>query len=153
MKLTYAHLLIAVVALGAIFMTTKQKAKGLRNNNPLNIERGENWQGAVGDDGRFVIFETAKHGLRAAGRILRTYSNEYGIKSINTIIARWAPPSENDTENYIQFVSQKTGIEPSKQLAPNDYAPVVAAMIHMENGSQPYDMQLIKEGVEWGLYG
>ena len=49
-------------------MTTTKTARGIRNNNPLNIEAGENC-GAKGTDGRFVIFETAEHGIRAAARI------------------------------------------------------------------------------------
>ncbi|MEK0158801.1 MULTISPECIES: virion protein [Pseudoalteromonas] len=134
-------------------MTTKESSRGVRNNNPLNIEAGEDWVGLAGTDGRFAVFETAKHGLRAAGRILRTYANKYGIRSINTIVSRWAPPSENDTAGYIKFVSEKAGVEPSKPLSSDEYTRVIAAMIHMENGEQPYSLDEIREGFEWGFYG
>ena len=60
-------------------MTTTKTARGIRNNNPLNIEAGENWQGLKGTDGRFAIFETAEHGIRAAARILRTYARSTAL--------------------------------------------------------------------------
>ena len=136
---------------GALYMA---KSKGLRNNNPLNIEEnGTEWVGRAGDDGRFVIFETVEHGLRAAGRILRTYATKYQLNTISGIVSRWAPPVENDTQNYINFVSQKTGIEQDQALTRETYPHVLAAMIHMENGSQPFSLDEIRQGFEWGFYG
>ncbi|MEI8706684.1 virion protein [Pseudoalteromonas sp. B62] len=136
---------------GALYMA---KSKGLRNNNPLNIEEnGTDWVGHAGDDGRFVIFETVEHGLRAAGRILRTYATKYQLNTIAGIVSRWAPPSENDTQNYINFVSQKTGIAHDRPLTRETYPQVLAAMIHMENGSQPFSLDEIRQGFEWGFYG
>lgn len=136
---------------GALYMA---KSKGLRNNNPLNIEEnGTAWEGKAGDDGRFVIFETVEHGLRAAGRILRTYATKHQLTTIAGIISRWAPPVENNTQNYINFVSQKTGIPADQALTRETYPKVVAAMIHMENGSQPFDLDKIRQGFEWGFYG
>ena len=142
---------------GALYMA---KSKGLRNNNPLNIEEnGTDWVGRAGDDGRFVIFETVEHGLRAAGRILRTYAAKYQLTTIAGIVSRWAPPvnaqgeHENDTQNYINFVSQKTGIEQDRPLTRETYPQVLAAMIHMENGSQPFSLDEIRQGFEWGFYG
>jgi hypothetical protein len=40
-----------------------QPYRGIRNNNPGNIEKGIAWQGAVGDDGTFIIFadDTCDH--------------------------------------------------------------------------------------------
>ncbi|MEC4091152.1 virion protein [Pseudoalteromonas rubra] len=127
---------------------------GIRNNNPLNIEARERWLGAAGDDGRFVIFETPEHGIRAAGRILRTYALRHGRKTVNTIIARWAPPEDdNDTEGYIDFVANRAGVRPDKELTGDEYPRVLEAMIQMENGQQPYSMDTIKTGFEWGFYG
>ncbi|WP_231100871.1 virion protein [Pseudoalteromonas luteoviolacea] len=129
------------------------KPRGIRNNNPLNIETGEDWLGLTGSDGRFVIFETPEHGIRAAARILRTYSSKYGINTVNTIISRWAPPVENDTEGYIEFVADKANVNANEVLSPEEYPRVIAAMIHMENGQQPYNLETIKSGFEWGFYG
>lgn len=44
-------------------------ARGLRNNNPGNIEAGSNsWDGQAGSDGRFAKFVTPEHGIRALGK-------------------------------------------------------------------------------------
>ncbi|BBN80455.1 hypothetical protein PA25_04400 [Pseudoalteromonas sp. A25] len=134
-------------------MATKQTTRGIRNKNPLNIEAGENWLGLVGTDGRFAIFESAEHGIRAAARILRTYAAKYGIADIAGIISRWAPPTENDTANYIEFVSKRVGVDSKKPLSPNEYSKVIEAMIVMENGEQPYTAEQIQRGFEWGFYG
>ena len=49
-------------------------ARGLRNNNPLNIIKSENinWQGEVkpSTDRNFAQFETLEYGLRAAFKLL-----------------------------------------------------------------------------------
>ena len=54
-----------------------KQARGLRNNNPLNIIKSEkiNWQGEVkpSTDPNFAQFETLEYGLRAAFKLLRTY--------------------------------------------------------------------------------
>ncbi len=47
-----------------------KQARGMRNNNPLNIVKSEkiNWQGEVkpSTDPNFAQFETLEYGLRAA---------------------------------------------------------------------------------------
>ena len=49
-------------------------ARGMRNNNPLNIIKSEkiNWQGEVkpSTDPNFAQFETLEYGLRAAFKLL-----------------------------------------------------------------------------------
>ena len=148
------HLMFSALAALIIGATFYMNPLGLRNNNPLNIKTsGDNWLGSVGSDGTFVIFETPLHGLRAAGRILKTYATRYGLTSIDSIISRWAPESENDTQNYINFVSKKTGIDPAQTIDREQYPRVMAAMIHMENGSNPFSIDEIREGFEWGFYG
>ena len=149
-------LLLTIGALGVAMIpsSTASKPRGIRNNNPLNIEdTGESWLGKVGNDGRFMVFETAGHGLRAGARILRTYRHKYGIKTIKDILNRFAPPSENNTQNYINFVSDKTGLPEDKDLTDNDYPAVLAAMVNLENGMNPYTPEQIQEGFIWGFYG
>ncbi|WP_462172019.1 virion protein [Pseudoalteromonas xiamenensis] len=147
---TLTFLMLVAIAQASMHL---QKPKGIRNNNPLNIKAGEQWLGLVGDDGTFAVFETAVHGIRAAGRLLRTYANEYKRNTIETIIQRWAPSNENNTLAYIHFVSDKSGIAQDKVLTGADYPKVLAAMIHMENGEQPYAMAEIEKGFNWGFYG
>ena len=152
-----SHVLLATLAALGVAMipsSTAEKPRGIRNNNPLNIEdTGENWLGKVGNDGRFMVFETAGHGIRAGARILRTYRNKYGIKTIENIINRFAPPSENNSQSYINFVSDNTGIPEDKTLNESDYPAVLAAMIYLENGQNPYTADQIQQGFVWGFYG
>jgi hypothetical protein len=126
--------------------------KGIANNNPLNIESGANWQGLAGTDGRFAKFTSAFYGIRAAGRTLKTYRDRYGINTVAGIINRWAPPSDNNpTQNYINFVANKAGVNANSPLSVVDYPRVVAAMIHFENGYNPYEANEISTAVSAGF--
>lgn len=120
--------------------------RGIRNNNPGNIEAGDNWVGSVGDDGRFVVFSAPEYGIRAIARIFNSYRNR-GKISLADIISTWAPPNENNTKNYINFVEKQSGLRASHIVQTSDYAKVIAAMIQMENGIQPYPMSTIQYGV------
>ena len=85
----------------------------LNINNPGNIRISSDlFQGEIqpSTDPAFKQFSTMAYGYRAMFRILDTYSKKYGIHTISGIISRWAPPSENDTTSYINFVADKTGI-------------------------------------------
>lgn len=119
--------------------------RGIRNNNPLNIRRnGTNWQGLapVQTDKSFFQFRSMAYGYRAAIKIIQTYYTKYGLKTIRRIIHRWAPPSENNTERYIQVVSQRSGISPDAEISLYDQTQMIAivsAMSYMENGVEPVE--------------
>lgn len=161
------HLFLAIAGLGFAMFPAKinDVARGLRNNNPLNIKEGadggDQWEGEheLDLDPTFEEFKTPVHGIRAGARILRTYFRKYGANTIETIIYRWAPPTgdngeyENDTKNYIKNVSEWSGIDKDTPLDDRTYPAVIAAMIRMENGSNPYSDLEIRQGFEWGFYG
>lgn len=126
---------------------------GIRNNNPLNIRAtGINWQGATGENGGYVVFESSFYGLRAAARVLRTYRNNYGLTSVEQIISRWAPPTENNTQSYINNVAQVLEVLPSDPLEPEQYPALMAVMILHENGKQPFSSAEIIKGFNAGFY-
>jgi len=116
-KVLYTILIILLT--GGLFLvwwlSKRSKASGYKNN-PLSIEyRKENdWIGAVRphNGNRFESFQSTAYCFRAGAIILRNYKKA-GYQSIKTIIARWAPPVENNTNSYIEFVSNETGFEPS----------------------------------------
>ena len=116
--------------------------RGIRNNNPLNIRHSSSkWKGMARDqtDPSFVRFTSMAYGYRAAFVLLRTYRTKYGCNTIRKIISRWAPPKENNTEVYINNVSQWSGIAPDKLLAGQDanaWIAIVSAMSRMENGQE-----------------
>ncbi|MDI7549268.1 hypothetical protein QLY96_20230 [Cronobacter sakazakii] len=131
-------------------------ARGIRNNNPGNLEASDSnpWQGQTGSDGRFAKFETPEHGIRALGRNLISYQKQ-GIDTVNDIINRWAPPEDNnDTASYIQAVCAQLGVEPNQPVNasdPDTLKALCAAIIHHENGEQPYNAQQLSTGVNAAL--
>lgn len=127
-------------------------SRGIRNNNPGNLEYSKTnpWSGQTGDDGRFAKFETPEHGIRALGRNLLSYQRQ-GIDTVSDIINRWAPPEDNNnTPAYIKAVCEQLGVAPDQQLDasnPDTLKALCAAIIHHENGSQPYSDQQLASGV------
>ena len=99
-------------------MGKKQYTRGMRNNNPLNIRIGNEWMGEVRNptDREFEQFEAPVWGVRAAMKLIKRYINRYGLNTLTDIINRWAPRNENDTNNYITFVSRVSGILPNERL-------------------------------------
>ena len=91
---------------------------------------------------------------RAAFYLLtRTYYHKYRLYTIRTIIRRWAPSSENDTEAYIANVSRLTGIAPDEPLGiplehPARWMMLGAAMAIQENGTSSLDYFAMLRGWE-----
>lgn len=140
---------------GALIVVTGSKAlaRNVRNNNPLNIEYNpaNPWQGQIGNDGRFCIFKSADYGFRAAAIIVKKYQRDYKLDTLRKIITRWAPPSENDTEAYIRFVSAHTGLAADKPVTlanePLLFAKVLVAMSRMEGAGDTYTVAEASKGV------
>ena len=80
-----------------------------RNHNPGNLEQGSfaRQHGAIGSDGRFAIFPDLATGLHALRSLL---VGRYGSSSIAKMMESYAPPSENNTENYIAFIEHRSGL-------------------------------------------
>lgn len=120
--------------------------RGIRNNNPLNIRKGNNWKGErpVQTDKAFEEFETMQMGIRAGFIILRRYMSGYGgkiapLNTVEKIVKRWAPPTENATRNYIDFVCRDMSVNMSETLSFKDretMVNLVYAMIFVECGQR-----------------
>lgn len=111
--------------------------RGIRNNNPLNIEAGPFTQGQPGyqgSDGRFARFERPEQGVGAANALLDVYQNQHGLNTVRGIIGRWAPSGENDTRGYVASVAGRLGVHPDQPLTPEQRQPLIAAMGQFENG-------------------
>ena len=126
--------------------------RGIRNNNPGNIDRNEKWQGMTENqtDSRFISFESPEWGIRAITQVLRNYEKKYGLNTVEGIINRWAPPVENDTGSYINNVAQSIGTSPKAKLDLSDrdvLLPLIKAIIQHENGQQPYSDDAILKGI------
>ena len=124
-------------------MIVQMKPRGIRNNNPLNIRRSKSrWKGLCEHqtDKSFCQFTEMKYGWRAAFYLLcSTYYRTYGCNTIRTIISRWAPDNENNTEAYIKRVCELTGMKHTEPIGhPEKYADnwlkLGWAMAIVENG-------------------
>lgn len=121
--------------------------KGIRLNNPGNIEKGQPWKGLadVQADTRFCTFKDPEWGIRAICVILKTYNKKYKIKTVRGAIQRWAPNHENPTDAYIKNVALWTGFTPADVLDFTDplvLARIAKAITRQENGIVPYDDEL-----------
>ena len=142
--------------------------RGIRNNNPLNIRHSKDqWEGMRTEqtDPAFVQFETM-YGYRAAWKTLESYWKHFHRTrqpfNVTTIIGRWAPPSENDTQNYIRTVLRLTGLggkenllQPSRGVDTAKLERLLTAMTTMECGT-PYaqvDTAAIREGFDLAFPG
>lgn len=142
--------LIAALLIIGVLMTANKKSqpRGIRNNNPGNIRKGENWNGSVGDDGEFIKFKSPEYGIRALGKLLLNYQRLYGIDSVGEIIQRYAPANENNTDSYINHVAKKLDVKPWQTINVASNLPeLVKAIITHENGFNPYDSETIKKGL------
>lgn len=85
------------------------RTRGVRNNNPFNIKlTSDHWKGQLSrsesTDTHFVQFRSMYFGLRAGVLLLKNYL-DMGYNTISEILNRFAPPNENFTNHYIQYVS------------------------------------------------
>jgi len=141
-----------LLTFGVLIMASQSsRARGIRNNNPGNIRHGAaQWDGMreAQTDGAFVQFISPVFGLRALAKLLFNYERLYSLNTVRGIISRWAPDSENNTEQYIFIVSNALGVHPDGPLDMKTVMPdLVAAIIKHENGTQPYSVAMIKDGI------
>lgn len=127
--------------------------RGIRNNNPGNIRHGDKWQGLADKqtDAAFCVFKAPEWGLRALVKILRNYQTKHGLKTVESIINRFAPQIENDTSSYILSVCQVLDVKPRDVIdvfEPGIMINLLKAVIRHENGIQPYSDEVLKKSLE-----
>lgn len=118
--------------------------RGIRNNNPLNIRKGSSWKGErpVQIDPAFEEFISMEYGIRAGLRLMRNHINGFKgsrpkMNTLKKLISVWAPPSENATTKYVDFVASHVGLLPSDIINPDDgkmMCKIARAMAFVECG-------------------
>lgn len=118
----------------------------VRNNNPLDLDSGAAWQGlmpptqmtpAQAREPRFAVFQAPEWGFRAGVVTLRNYWRLHGLRSIGTIVPRFAPPGENNSAAYTSALAQMTGYGASALLdmeSPTTLRALVKACATQETG-------------------
>lgn len=119
-------------------LTDPPYPRGIVNNNPGNIRSGILWLGARNIPGAFCVFTNCAYGLRAMAKDLTTKITKDGLNTISLIINKYAPPSENDTQAYINKVAAYTGWgqDDPISLTPDNLLLLMKAQISVEQGPQ-----------------
>ena len=87
-----------------------------RDQNPGNVVASDfaTDHGAVGKDGRFAIFPSATEGWSAMHDVI---AGTFGKLSVNDMIAKYAPPSENDTKGYQATATKLAGVKGDAKIS------------------------------------
>ena len=87
-----------------------------RDQNPGNVVASgfATDHDAVGKDGRFAIFPTAADGWSAMHDVI---AETFGNLSVNDMIAKYAPPSENDTKGYQATATKLAGVSGDAKIS------------------------------------
>lgn len=141
--------------------TVAKLPRGIRNNNPLNIRKGARWRGLrdFATDKEFCEFQTMAFGFRAAFRTLITYYTKHDCKTLEKIINRWAPRSENNTFAYIQHVKMCAKISYASSQLPDPrlkfnwptWRRIIMAMASIENGMGTSELQKYEADLGKGM--
>lgn len=139
-----------------VLATDPNAPLGIRNNNPGNLRSSE-FKGTVGVDSKgYGKFESPEAGLRAMAKNLLVQQEKHGLNTVEAIIDKYAPPSENNTAAYISTVAKAIGVGPADKLNLKDPATMqrlMTAMIKHENGVQPYSAEQIAGGAAAAIGG
>lgn len=143
--------------MSTIFVTSPAEVHAAPNN-PGNIEHSSiPWKGKVecAQPNRFECFATPKDGLRALVKNLHTYMYKHGLWTVEEIIHRWAPPHENDTSGYVEFIRDRVCARDNSNAGICSYIPIfelVRGIILIEQGEAVYTEEEISEVIE-DVYG
>lgn len=137
--------------------------RGIRNNNPGNLNYvGQN--GATLENHatpRFARFNSAFEGFAALGKQIKAYYNGTSkaagyqkLQSVEDIISRFAPASENNTQGYIDKLSKMLGVGRGDSLNiqdPKVLATLMNGITQIENGKNPYAPEMVLKAAESSL--
>ena len=117
----------------------------LAKNNIFNIRQGAKWQGMTGTKKGFVEYKNQEYAIRAWLILMRTYRRRYGCKTIRQIVTRFAPPNENNTEQYIVFCCRQVGMSADDELTGlTQYAMLGKAMAKMETATSLHPNDILE---------
>jgi hypothetical protein len=87
-----------------------------RNNNPGNL-RYVTWSTRKSglDSRNFAIYPTSEDGFNDLYDFLHAKANDG--HTVASLMNLYAPPSENDTANYVNYLAQELGVNPNTKLS------------------------------------
>ena len=108
----------------------------INKNNPFNIRysASNKWKGLTGNHKGFCEFEDLKFAVRAAAHILMWSYRKRGIRTYAQIIATWAPPMENNTSSYQDFIRKTLQVDLASEPSNNyDFARLLVRIAYYES--------------------
>lgn len=96
-----------------------------RNNNPINLRFAGQFEARGQDDDHFAIFPSPMAGWRAAFAQIKL--DQSRNLTLRQYIFKFAPPSENDTNAYLDFVCHELHRDADYWLV--DFSPYALAVI------------------------
>jgi hypothetical protein len=153
-----------LISLSLIMMTRKTKAagtypnktpnapRGIRNNNPGNLEiSSSRWRGKIypSGDPRFEQFYKIEDGARAQMINIRTWFLR-GKNTLRKLVETWAPATENNTQDYINFLSASLKVSPDHvfELTPDFWKRLAYFIAIQENGTGWVSLSLYDKAYE-----
>lgn len=131
--------------------------RGVRNNNPGNIEKGSAWKGLdpvkTKAESRFAVFVSPAWGFRALARVLKNYQSQYGLKTVREIIGRWSPDADptnpaGSTSAYVAAVAKHLNVPPDSPITVIAKLPqLLDAIARHENSGYRFPASVIAEGI------
>lgn len=145
----------------------------VRNINPGNVTANTEraYLGQTGlekrKDGKgyYARFATKEAGVAAIVNRLFRYNDPKqnasdsigGKQTLREIIHVYAPKSENNTDDYINFLSKKTGIGPDEKFSLREHPEILNELIPWiikredHNNAKSYTKENIEKGIEIGI--
>lgn len=138
------------------------KNRNYRNNNLGNLVFA-NQEGATLEapnakgEQRFARFNTPEEGIRELANQVSSYYNGTSaaagyqkLQTVSSIISKWAPPKENNTNQYIDNVSKYLGVSPNEKIDvsnPEVMTQLVRAIATKEGGNPAVNNEFIKNAL------
>lgn len=104
-------LIQAMASVEGFYAQTKTPNRPQRNHNPGDLEYGNfaKDHGAIASDGRFAVFPDDGTGFEAMRQLLLQH---YKGMTLEAALNKYAPPIENQTNQYMVLVCRMTGAIP-----------------------------------------
>ncbi|MBD2782225.1 hypothetical protein ID852_03300 [Xenorhabdus sp. 42] len=136
--------------------------RNFRNNNFGNLvyvgQKGARLEDANAKGQRtFAKFDTPEEGMRALANQITAYGNGTSkavgyqkLDTVESIITRYAPKNENNTDAYIANLSQALGVQADQQLNlsdPDTMTKMIRAISTIEGGNPQVTDDFIKKAI------
>ena len=169
----YAPLVTLKMSNGVELLVTAAQARAMANGQPPVSQNpppasapqsGQDGRNNFGNlrskDGKgFQSFASPEEGVAASIQNLMAYGRG-GVNTIAKVISKWAPPNENNTNGYIQFVSSRMGVNanaPLNMQDPQTLSGLASAIFAMEGrkgaDGRPVNPAQIQAGAQLAFGG